>query len=68
LSGVGLDEVSGSVRLESAQPAQVAFRVTANLNPRDDVRLRVLDARTDRLLAEVSAEVAAPIVVEDELD
>lgn len=68
LSGAGLDEVSGSVRLESAQPAQVAFRVTANLNPRDDVRLRVLDARTDRLLAEVSAEVAAPILVEDELD
>jgi hypothetical protein len=68
LSGVGLDEVSGSIRLESAQPAQVAFRVTANLSPSDDVRLRVLDARTDRLLAETSAEVATAIVVEDELD
>lgn len=68
LSGPGLDEVSGSVRLESAQPASIVFRVTANLTPRDDIRLRVLDARTDRLLAEADAEVAATIVVEDELD
>lgn len=67
LSGAGLDQATGSVRLESAQPASLAFRVTANLRPDDDVRLRVLDARTDRLLAEARAPVATNIVVEDEL-
>lgn len=67
LSGAGLDPATGSVRLESAQPTSLAFRVTADLRPQDDVRLRVLDARTDRLLAETAAPVAANIVVEDEL-
>jgi hypothetical protein len=67
LSGAGLDQATGSVRLESAQPASLAFRVTANLRADDDVRLRVLDARTDRLLAETPAPVATNIVVEDEL-
>lgn len=47
VSGTGLDEASGWLKLETAQPARVAFRVTANLSPNDDVRVRVLDARTD---------------------
>ena len=67
LSGAGLDPETGAVRLESAQHISLVFRVTANLRPEDDVRLRVLDTRTDRLLAETAAPVAANILVEDEL-
>ena len=67
VSGDGYDPESGSVTIEAGRPAVLTFQVTANLGRASQVEVQVLDARTGRRLAESTAAVAAPIVVEEEL-
>jgi hypothetical protein len=69
VSGDGYDAVTGSVALRSDGPSPVlTFQVTANLERDTTVEVEVLDARTGVRLGGVEANVAAKIVVEDELD
>jgi hypothetical protein len=68
VSGDGYDPDTGTVAVARGQPAVLTFQVTDNLPAGTEVDLQVLDARTGRKLAASSVAVAAPIVVEDDLD
>lgn len=67
VSGDGYDAESGSVTIRPGKPSVLTFQVISNLERGAQVEVQVLDARTGRRLAESSAEVAAPVVVEEEL-
>ena len=68
VSGDGYDPDTGAVVVESSQSRVLTFQVTQNLGTDTEVELQVLDAQTGRMLASSSAQVAAPVVVEDRLD
>ncbi len=68
VSGDGYDASSGTVTVSTDRPSVLTFQVTGNLAAGTDVDLQVLDARTGRKVATSSVAVAAPIVVEDDLD
>jgi hypothetical protein len=67
VSGDGYDAGSGSVTVQADRVCVLTFQVTRNLVRDSQVELQVLDARTGRRLAEAVAEVAAPVVVEEDL-
>lgn len=46
----------------------VTFQVTANLAKGDKIDLQALDAATGRRVAKQTVSVAAPVIVEDDLD
>jgi hypothetical protein len=68
VSGDGYDPVSGSITIDAYSSNVLTFQITSNLGAGTEVEVQVLDARTDRLLDATTATVAAPILVEDELD
>lgn len=69
VSGDGYDPATGSVALRADSPAPVlTFQVTANLERDTTVAIEVLDARTGVRLGGAEANVAAKVVVEDELE
>lgn len=68
VSGDGYDPATGAVMVESSQSRVLTFQVTQNLGAGTEVELQVLDARTGLKLASASAQVAAEVVVEDQLD
>lgn len=68
ISGDGYDRDTGSVTVSTGRPSVLTFQVTENLDPNTQVNLQVLDARTGRKLASESVPVAAPVIVEDQLD
>jgi hypothetical protein len=68
VSGDGVDIVSGTVTLSGTHTSVVTFQVTKNLAAGDTVDLQALDAATGRTLARQSVQVAAAVIVEDELD
>lgn len=68
VSGDGYDPATGAVMVESSQSRVLTFQVTQNLGTGTEVELQVLDARTGLKLASASAQVAAEVVVEDQLD
>jgi hypothetical protein len=68
VSGDGYDADTGTVTVGVERPSVLTFQVTANLSVGTEVDLQVLDARTGRKVAATAVSIAAPIVVEDELD
>lgn len=68
VSGDGLDPATGAVTIDGEHPSVLTFQVTGNLEAGSQVEVQVLDARTGVRVADVLAEVAAPITVEDDLD
>ena len=68
VSGDGFDPATGTVTLKADGASPVlTFQVTANLERDTAVEIEVLDARTGVRLGGAEANVAAKIVVEDEL-
>ena len=68
VSGDGFDPATGTVTLKADGASPVlTFQVTANLERDTAVEIEVLDARTGVRLGGAEANVAARIVVEDEL-
>jgi len=67
VSGDGYDPESGSVTVTQDHPSVLTFQVISNLERDTQVEVQVLDARTGRRLAGSVAEVAAPVMVEEEL-
>jgi hypothetical protein len=68
VSGDGVDAQSGTVTLSGARTNVVTFQVTANLAKGDKIDLQALDAATGRRVAKQTVSVAAPVIVEDDLD
>ena len=68
VSGDGYDPDTGSVTVSTGRPSVLTFQVIQNLDADTVVDLQVLDARTGRKLASESVPVAAPVIVEDQLD
>lgn len=68
VSGDGFNAANGLIDLRTDLGPVLAFQVTANLGTGDVVRIDVLDATTGVLLGTTQVEVAAKIVVEDELE
>jgi hypothetical protein len=68
VSGDGVDAQSGTVTLSGARTSVVTFQVTVNLAKGDTIDLQALDAATGRTVAKQTASVAAPVIVEDDLD
>ena len=69
VSGDGYDPATGSITLRADGPSPVlTFQVTANLERDSTVEIEVLDARTGVRLGHAEANVAVPIVVQDELE
>ena len=68
VSGDGFDPATGSLTLRAGEASPLlAFHVTGNLAKGDRVTIEALDTRTGMSLGSGSAEVAAPIIVEDDL-
>jgi hypothetical protein len=68
VSGDGVSAGSDAITVSADRPSVLTFQVTSNLAPDEQVELRVLDAATGRTLATATVPVAAPILVEDDLD
>jgi len=68
VAGTGYDAETGTITVQADTPSVITLQATANLDAGETVQLDVLDSRTDRRLASATAEVAAPVIVEDELD
>jgi hypothetical protein len=66
VSGDGFDPVSGTVDVPASNEVRLVFQVTKRLDPRDDVQVHVLDARTDAILGTASVTVAAPVSTFDD--
>ena len=60
--------MAGSITIDAYSSNVLTFQITSNLAAGAEVEVQVLDSRTDRLLDATTATVAAPILVEDELD
>ena len=68
VSGDGYDPDTGAVMIAANEPRVLTFQVTENLDADTKVELQVFDARTGQKLGSSAVSVAAPVVVEDQLD
>lgn len=66
VKGDGFNPSSGTVELPATNEVRLMFQVTKRLDPKDEVEVQVLDARTDTILGRATVPVAAPVSTFDD--